>query len=78
MDSVPSVAARAYPRNIVSGNTIFPYINPFCRASNIEIESSPPRWNDVTAGVVVFQHLNGDTVTYRLRCESPAHNPSGW
>ena len=31
MASVPSVAARAYPGNMVPGNTVFPYINPLCR-----------------------------------------------
>jgi hypothetical protein len=63
---------------MVLGNTVFPYIDPFCRASNIEMRGSPPRWNDVIMGVVVFQHLNGDTITYLLRCECPARNLLSW
>lgn len=78
MASVPSAGARAYPKNMALGNTEFPHINPFCRASNIEIRGTPPRWSDVITDAVVFQHLNRDTITYRLRCESPAHNQLRW
>jgi hypothetical protein len=58
MASVPSVTAGAYPRNKVPGNTVFHYINPFCRKSNIEIRGGHPRWNDVIAEVAVFPHLS--------------------